>query len=84
MIVNRRLLRIELRNEPFDQKRIKAIQTEISGKFTDIADSIEYFVFSDTVSNNIYSPMNDSIKILYNNGDLVDITRASDILNGLS
>jgi HD superfamily phosphohydrolase len=81
MIVNRKLLRIELRNKPFDAERINLIRKQVIEEHPDYVNDIDYFVFSDSVSNNAYSSQDDSIKILYNNGDLVDIASASDILN---
>jgi len=81
MIVNRKLLKVELRSKPFDSDRIDSIRQQVSISFPDYAKNIDYFVFSDSVSNNAYSSLDDSIKILYNNGDLIDIAGASDILN---
>ena len=81
MIVNRKLLKVELRSKPFDSERIDSIRQQVNISFPDYVKNIDYFVFSDSVSNNAYSSLDDSIKILYNNGDLVDIAGASDILN---
>lgn len=81
MIVNRKLLKVELRGKPFDKERIEMIQQQVVSKHPCYSKNIDYFVFSDSVSNNAYSSQDDSIKILYNNGDLVDIANASDILN---
>ena len=41
----------------------------------------EYFIFSDKVSNNAYNIEKSKINILMNNGDVVDITTASDQFN---
>ena len=38
----------------------------------------EYFVFSDTVSNNTYNIEKTNINILMKNGDVIDIISASD------
>ncbi len=81
MIVNRKLLRVELRSKPFDPDKILLTKQQVIAKYPIYAKSIDYFVFSDSVSNNTYSSLDDSIKILYNNGDLIDIAEASDILN---
>lgn len=81
MIVNRKLLKVELRSKPFDKERIEMTRQQVLLKFPNYSKNIDYFVFSDSVSNNAYSSQDDSIKILYNNGDLVDIAEASDILN---
>jgi HD superfamily phosphohydrolase len=81
MIVNRKLLKVELRNKPFDAEKISSIRKQVLEKFPEYSKNIDYFVFSDSVSNNTYSSQDDTIKILYNNGELIDIAMASDILN---
>jgi len=81
MIVNRKLLKVELRSKPFNIDKINSIRQQVLSKNPIYASNIDYFVFSDSVSNNAYSSQDDSIKILYNNGDLIDIAEASDILN---
>jgi HD superfamily phosphohydrolase len=81
MIVNRKLLKIELGNKPFDAEKISLTRIQVLEEHPNYIKDIDYFVFSDSVSNNAYSSQDDSIKILYNNGDLVDIANASDILN---
>jgi hypothetical protein len=40
-----------------------------------------YFVFTDSITLNAYRPGEEAIQILYNNGQLVDIAIASDMLN---
>jgi uncharacterized protein len=81
MIVTRKLLKIELRSKPIDPERISSIRKQVLSNYPDYEKDVDYFVFSDSVSNNAYSSQDDSIKILYNNGDLIDISKASDILN---
>jgi len=81
MIVNRRLLRIELRGKPFEPEKINLLRQNFTLTNPGLAKYIDYFVFSDSISNSTYSSHDDSIKILYNNGDLIDLDNASDILN---
>lgn len=81
MIVNRKLLKVELRSKPFEPSRINSLRDQVISIHPDYTKYIDYFVFSDSVSNNAYSSQDDTIKILYNNGDLIDIAGASDILN---
>lgn len=81
MLVKRKLLKVELKGLPFESDRIQSIRNAVVSTHPEYANDIDYFVFSDSVSNNAYSSNDDSIKILYNNGDLVDIADASDILN---
>lgn len=81
MIVNRKLLKIELRGKPFEPEKIDLLRQDVISANPSLAKHIDYFVFSDSVSNSTYSSHDDSIKILYNNGDLIDLDNASDILN---
>ncbi|MBN1990614.1 MAG: HD domain-containing protein [Bacteroidales bacterium] len=81
MLINRRLLKIEYRNAAFDATRIEHIKSEVAKHNPSIAKHVDYFVYSDSVSNNAYCSSDESIKILYNNGELVEITEASDMLN---
>jgi len=81
MIVNRKLLKIEFKNQPIEISRILKLKDETISRLPELEKYIDYFVFADSVSNNAYSPLDDSIKIIYNNGELKDITEASDMLN---
>lgn len=80
-LINRVLYKIELQNNVFDEKYFVQIKNKIK-KFIKVDDSlIDYFVFSDYIESNIYSPQKDKINILLKNGDILDITEASDQLN---
>jgi hypothetical protein len=81
MITHRRLLRIELKNTPYSSERLNELKAKTALQYPQIADSIDYLVFADSVGINAYCPTNETIIILYNNGELVDITEASDMLN---
>ena len=50
-----------------------------TNKFSD--EEMQYFVFQKEMENNAYDPRKDKIKILFNDGSLKDITKASDNLN---
>ena len=81
MIVYRELLKVELRGKPFDTEKLELLKQQVLARYPEYLNDINYFVFSDSVSNNTYSSQDDTIKILYNSGELVDIAEASDILN---
>ncbi len=78
---NRRLFKIELQNQPFDKERIKTLKQQTMKKYGLTPEEVEYFVFTDEVSSGTYNITDDQISILYNNGNLVDIAEASDMLN---
>ncbi|PKP39160.1 MAG: hypothetical protein CVT98_02955, partial [Bacteroidetes bacterium HGW-Bacteroidetes-15] len=50
-------------------------------KYPELKPYGKFFVLTNSVSNNAYKVSEESIKILYNNGTLVDISEASDMLN---
>lgn len=81
MIVNRRLPSVELNSTGFDSQRVSRLMAEFRKQYIDLADFSDYFVFTDTISINAYKPGEEAIQILYNNGKLVDIAIASDMLN---
>ena len=41
----------------------------------------EYFIFSDKVSNSLYSIGNSNINILFKNGEIKDLSKSSDQFN---
>lgn len=81
MLVSRKLFKVELRNTPFTSQEVLAKEEHFIQQFPELSSFKEFFVFTDSVSNNAYRLNEDSIKILYNNGELVDIAKASDMLN---
>ena len=80
-LVNRKLFKIELQNHPFDEEYIQNIKDKIQEQLNLSKDEINYFVFSDTIKNNPYTPHIDKINIMYKDRSIVDITEASDQLN---
>lgn len=80
-LLYRRLFKIEIQDSPFDQNKIHKLKDEVYKKMNISKDDIDYFVFTSSISKNAYSAFDDKIQILYKNGELVDITEASDMLN---
>lgn len=80
-LVNRRLLRIEMQNDPFPQEKIESIRKKVSRKYSLPAEDTDYFVFFEKTSNYTYHPGTDNINILFKDGRVKDITEVSDQLN---
>ena len=81
MVTSRKLFKVELRNDEFteqeeEQKRELFIKT-----YHELKEYSHYFVFTGSVSNNAYQLSEESISILLNNGTLVDVTSASEMIN---
>ncbi len=88
MIRDRLLPKVEFSNKPFAESRVMALKQQVCAeKGIEIADA-NYYVFSDSVKNKAYNldePAGNmggfNIKILFKNGELVDIAKASDQYN---
>jgi uncharacterized protein len=81
MIINRNLLKIKIQNEPFETSVINSKKKEVAQLLGISETDSKFFVYSDWIENNAYNPESDSINILFKNGDVKDITEASDNLN---
>jgi hypothetical protein len=80
-LLNRQLLRIELSDTPFDEERIQQLKKE-KRLFNNMSDEeMNYFVFTDHISNSTYNVGHENIKILYKDGTTKDIPYASDMLD---
>ena len=81
-LINRSLFKIEIESESFDkellQSKIKYFCERYELKEEEDA---AYLISSDMVSTNMYNEADDSIDILYKNGEVKDIADASDMLN---
>ncbi len=88
MIRDRLLPKVEFSNKPFDAARLDQLKAQVCRDKQISMDDAHYFVYTDSVKNRAYNlaePGNEAgsfnIKILYKNGELADITRASDQYN---
>ena len=80
-LLARKLLKIELMSSPPDEEKLTALKLGMK-KFPIITSSdYESLIISETTSNHAYNPTAESIKILFKNGDVKDVSEASDLLN---
>lgn len=80
-MVNRRLFKIEI-TETKPNENNQRIRLEKYMKKYGISEAeARYFLSSDVVTTDMYSKKDDSIDILYKNGTVKDISKASDMLN---
>ena len=80
-IVNRNLFKIEISKEPFTDARIE-MEKEFARSLFDLqGDEVDYFVYSDVLTNKAYNQDKQNINMLMKNGDIIDLTKASDNLN---
>jgi HD superfamily phosphohydrolase len=78
---NRKLFRIEIHNHPITADKIERIKSLVKEKYQVSDEEVNYLVFENTVWTDTYNINDNQIDILYNNGNLVDISAASDMLN---
>jgi HD superfamily phosphohydrolase len=80
MIVDRKLLRIEIQKKNFDESQVQKIRSKFSKKLNLSEHETNYFVFSQKIINQAYNS-EAPILILNKKGKLKDIAKASDQLN---
>ncbi|MFY9244092.1 MAG: HD domain-containing protein [Polaribacter sp.] len=80
MIIDRKLLRIEIQKEPFTENQLKEKINKFSKKLELSEVETNYFVFSQEIKNHAYNSKK-PILILNKKGKLKDIAKASDQLN---
>tara|TARA_B100000287_G_scaffold371729_1_gene369949 strand:+ start:94 stop:1329 length:1236 start_codon:yes stop_codon:yes gene_type:complete len=78
MILNRNLLKIKIQNKPFNRNFIKEKKKKTKEKYNLKKSELEYFVFSSQVINKTYDIAKSNINILMKNGNITDLTSASD------
>ena len=84
MIIERELLKIKIQNKVFSNKEIIDTKTKVMKSFNVNADDVNYFVFSDKVSNSTYNYEKAKINILMKDGSIKEIKDASNQLsNGI-
>ena len=81
MILNRRLLKIRLKNKPIPQARIQQELEGFRSKYQLSEEEAGYFVFSGSIENKAYDEESQNINILRASGKIVDVAKTSDQLN---
>ena len=77
-ILNRNLLKINIQKEKFKKPLIeKSLEKMIVDKGITKSEA-EYFIYTDRVSNSLYSLKDNNIQILYKNGEIKDIFSSSE------
>ena len=80
-LVERRLYRVELFNEPLSLLHIEALRTKAQHYFNVGPDDLDYLVLQGSTSNSAYNMDKGNINILFKDGTLKDVAKASDQLN---
>lgn len=80
-ILNRRLFKAELQVNLLSEEKIKDIEKEILKNRNISKEDISYYAGFEYISNTAYSPEEESIKFIDKQGNVLDISYYSDILN---
>jgi HD superfamily phosphohydrolase len=80
-LIRRILPRVKISDLPFDKVQLTGLKTAAAQKYRLNDAEINYLVFSGLISNKAYSDKSETIKILYNTGELKDLSEASDIFH---
>jgi HD superfamily phosphohydrolase len=80
-LMNRDLLAIELQNEPFPKERVNKLKTMAADLMEISSDMVDYYVFTNSISNLAYTPDAPEVKILLKSGETADISAVSDMFD---
>ena len=80
-LVNRKLFKIEISKEPFSKARIENEKKTVQSLYNLTPEALDYFVYSDILTNKAYNQDKENINILMKTGEIIDLTKASDNLN---
>jgi uncharacterized protein len=80
-LVHRRLFKISLQKEPFDESVVGELESAIGIKFSLKPEELDYYLVKGKLINNAYNTSCDKINILMKDGTVKDISDAADTLN---
>ncbi|PCH76814.1 MAG: phosphohydrolase [Flavobacteriaceae bacterium] len=80
-IINRKLPKIIIQKNPFSKEEIAEIRADFLVNNPALSSEIDYYIFHGKVQNQAYNEKKDPIEVLFKNGDVLDVVRASDHLN---
>jgi HD superfamily phosphohydrolase len=78
-LIRRDLLSVELQNEPFSENRLNELREQAIKLMKISRELIDYYVYTNSISNLTYTPDAPEVRILLKNGTIADITEVSDM-----
>ena len=79
-LVERKLLKVKLQAEPFDEEWIKELRNRICEQLEITEEESRYFIFRGEAINTTYDPYEEKINILFKDGTVKDISRVDNAL----
>jgi hypothetical protein len=80
-MLDRRIFKVEVHEDPISEERIEGLLHEIAQQLGIPVEDSHYLMNVSTISKDMYNVEDDSIAILYKNGEIRDISEASELLN---
>ena len=80
-MLDRKIFKVEVHEEPIPQERLDELQQMIADKMAIPLEDAHYMMSLNTIQKDMYNVDDDSIAILYKNGEIRDISEASELLN---
>jgi len=80
-MLDRRIFKVEVHEDPIPQQRIDEIQQDIARRMDIPFEDAHYLMSINTIQKDMYNVEDDSIAILYKSGEIKDISEASELLN---
>jgi len=80
-LLNRKLYKVEMGSTAASAQYKNSLMVAACKKYKIKTSEANYFVFSGTVNNSAYDEKSLNINVLMNDGSLVDVANASDLLN---
>jgi HD superfamily phosphohydrolase len=80
-LLSRKLFRIELNSTPPDEKKLNTLRNALKDIPEFTGNDFASLIIAETTSNHAYNPTSESIKILFRNGTVKDVSEASDLIN---
>ena len=81
-MLDRHIFKVEVSEEPIEEGKIAEIADAIAVKMNITPEEAQHYLMSiNTIQKDMYSVDDDSISILYKNGEIRDISKASELLN---
>lgn len=80
-MLNRKLPAIRIQSEPFDPEQVRSLQKVVSRKEGISLEDSKYLVYTSTISNSAYNEDNEQVMLWENPGRLVELSKASDMIN---
>lgn len=80
-LIERKLFKVKVQNEPFDENTIKALSEKIKKEYNVDNEALKYILLQGNISNEAYISAGSNINIVNKRGEILDIAAAADLPN---